>query len=444
MNSLISTNLFFPVGQGLFAYGVIGYNNKNYPLFRWVYDCGTVSSNELIKSSIKILESEQRSKLKPTLDLVVISHFDKDHISGLVDLLTRFRVETLMMPFTSLEQRLRTMFSSHVYTSIADQRFFINPIAYLAEIDSIDIGQIVLVPASSSNFVPITDNNPGEPSPDNDESTPRTILNLQDGEPAPGEEIDLELAQISVRKGTSVRLMHQDSAAFIFNDWEFIPYNEPSLLKTLDNLFLVEVNRKREQLLNGISAVKSIAVKDLKKIFDNRFGNSSVNRNVISLFLYAGPSKKRALYALFSNTALHSIPSCNWYCEVCFCHPCSLDCITKSKSQSGIFFTGDGFIDTPARLASLKNFYGSLRLQKLVAIQVMHHGSNKNWFKGLAAQIQPGISIFSSDPKRGLHKSKVNKQIKPHPHKEVLDDFEPFHPMQADKHKSVKIFTFYK
>jgi len=444
MNSLISTNLFHPVGQGLFASGVVGYNNKNSPLFRWVYDCGTVSSNELIKTSIKILESEQQSKLKPSLDLVVISHFDKDHISGLVDLLTRFRVETLMMPFTSLEQRLRAMFASCNYTSIADQRFFINPIAYIAEIEGIDIGQIVLVPVSSSNFAAITDSNSADPSPDDDESTPRTILNLQDGEPAPGEEIDLVLAQTSARKGTSVRLMHRDTAASILNDWEFVPYNEPNLLQNLDHVFLVEVNRKRDQLLNGISAVKNIAIKDLKKIYDNRFGNRSVNRNVISLFLYAGPTKKRVLYALFCNTVLHSIPSCNWHCEICFCHPSFLDGITISKSKSGIFFTGDGFIDTPARWTSLKNFYGSSRLQTLVALQVMHHGSNKNWFKGLAAQIQPDISVFSSDPMRRMKKTKVKKQRKPHPHKEVLDDFEPFNPMQADKIKSVKIFTKYQ
>ncbi|MDT7836277.1 hypothetical protein [Aquabacterium sp. OR-4] len=52
----------------------------------------------------------------PRLGLVVISHFDSDHLNGLAELLSRFRVEILMLPFTHQEQRVRAMFAMRAHT----------------------------------------------------------------------------------------------------------------------------------------------------------------------------------------------------------------------------------------------------------------------------------------------------------------------------------------
>src|SRR3546814_10846387 len=56
---------------------------------------------------------------------------------------------------------------------------------------------------------------------------------------------------------------------------------------------------------------------------------------------------------------------------------------------------------------------GSQRLAQLIAMQVMHHGSNSNWHKGLAGKINPETAVFPADP---------HYQYR-HPHGAVWDDF---------------------
>jgi beta-lactamase superfamily II metal-dependent hydrolase len=61
----------------------------------------------------------------------------------------------------------------------------------------------------------------------------------------------------------------------------------------------------------------------------------------------------------------------------------------------------------------------------------MHHGSKYNWYKGLAADLSPAISVFSSDPNHSWG----------HPHAEVLRDFWPYGAVQVDSHKSLTFRT---
>lgn len=99
---------FHPVGQGLFASGSISQNHQKEPFFHWVYDCGTSSSQKLIESAIYRLNHFKR------LDLVTLSHFDHDHISGICQLAGNFEIDTLMLPYMALEQRLWMAFEEDV------------------------------------------------------------------------------------------------------------------------------------------------------------------------------------------------------------------------------------------------------------------------------------------------------------------------------------------
>jgi beta-lactamase superfamily II metal-dependent hydrolase len=60
----------------------------------------------------------------------------------------------------------------------------------------------------------------------------------------------------------------------------------------------------------------------------------------------------------------------------------------------------------------------------------MHHGSETNWHKGVAAVFKPLFSVFSSDP---------NRKKWGHPHAAVLRDFWNYGPIQADKRRNVLI-----
>lgn len=156
---------FHPVGQGLFASGALFgrtrlNHRRHYPNFRWVYDCGTSSSQHLIVREInRLYDAAHNGAPKPRLDLVAISHFDKDHISGLVALLEKFQVQNLLLPYVPLWQRITLAFDQSTQTSSEAMGFFLNPIAFVNGIEGAEIKQIILAPPSGEDS---SDDNPNE------------------------------------------------------------------------------------------------------------------------------------------------------------------------------------------------------------------------------------------------------------------------------------------
>lgn len=75
--------------------------------FTWIYDCGSVTAQALVEHELDDLCAARNlpSKSKPNLDFVALSHFDSDHISGLVYLLGLFKVKMILLPFLPLWQR---------------------------------------------------------------------------------------------------------------------------------------------------------------------------------------------------------------------------------------------------------------------------------------------------------------------------------------------------
>jgi hypothetical protein len=91
------------VGHGCFHTGVLGVDR---PIFRWVYDCGSWTKKSSLQSRVD--ELEQRCRASESwdidIDLLFISHFDADHVSGLGILLgqpgrPRLRVHTAVIPY---------------------------------------------------------------------------------------------------------------------------------------------------------------------------------------------------------------------------------------------------------------------------------------------------------------------------------------------------------
>jgi Metallo-beta-lactamase superfamily len=445
-NQLLAIHEFFPIGQGLFASGAVGPLSEPEPGCRWVYDCGTVSSQVLIEKALRRLANDaspfSRRKSKPKLDLVVVSHFDTDHVSGLASLLKLFRVDTLMLPFTHLDQRLRVMYSARGYTRISAQQFFIDPVGTLSAMEGADIGQIVMVPASGPEAAkPLDTVIAGQVKAltqplDSDPS--RATLTIEDGQPEDADEQgEFDLARAgALQYGIPVRFMCRDSSATYLDQWEFVPFNEPTRASVADAKFLTAVKSARAQLLaDGNVSVRTRALAALKKLYDCRFGVSSKARNIISLLLYCGPTHERSVFTCLGNARMaEDTMSCGWNCGICFRARFQTNRLDHLKGQTGFLYSGDGYLETPGRWCALHRFYGAGRVGHLVGFQVMHHGSVKNWHKGIAKTICPGISVFSSDPCRGNT---------PHPHPKVKKDFAPHRLVQADKNRGVQIFTVY-
>ncbi|QFQ28500.1 hypothetical protein [Bacillus thuringiensis] len=100
-----SAFIFRIIGQGLFYTGKI----KG---FIFVYDYSTESGGDVIKNAIKEFQNEltpivNQLEVKKALDLLVISHFDRDHINGLPDLLKNFQVYNVDISYLYPIERLK-------------------------------------------------------------------------------------------------------------------------------------------------------------------------------------------------------------------------------------------------------------------------------------------------------------------------------------------------
>ena len=88
----------WPVGQGLFYSGEIEYG-ENY--FNFIYDCGSESLKKVVDDYVNSLNTNKIIERKIVLDMLVVSHFDKDHISGLEFLFEKMFVKEIFLPYNN-------------------------------------------------------------------------------------------------------------------------------------------------------------------------------------------------------------------------------------------------------------------------------------------------------------------------------------------------------
>src|SRR3546814_2868691 len=92
---------------------------------------------------------------------------------------------------------------------------------------------------------------------------------------------------------------------------------------------------------------------------------SSESRNRLSLFMYAGASQKLHRTHREFNGWWRTYPG-----------------LPATPDRRGVLYTGDGTLKAKKAWTALDHFMGSQRLAHLIAMQVMHHGSNSTWHKG--------------------------------------------------------------
>ncbi|MBS0588137.1 MAG: hypothetical protein JSS37_09380 [Proteobacteria bacterium] len=376
---------FHAVGQGLFTSGEIHHNKS---IFRWVYDCGTSSQRKLINDKVSSLIPNGDKKL----DLVAISHFDQDHINGLITLLGSYEVDTLLLPTLTLEQRLLIGLRTKIQSSSQIMHFLVNPISFLSK-PHFYIKRVILVPESIGTVSPI------EP-PLLDTPFPTLTGDF--------ESVESDTDPPSSRSFT-LHQLKPGGRLVTGSFFEFVPYNDSYVWSKVTKSFTAAVRRFKTQLLSQSNKEMRInAIKELRKIYDSNFGNNSMARNMISMFMFAGP--------------IVNHPN---QCIVMFQTGSTDHFLFQSKlhNRKCSLYTGDGYLDNKIRLDALKSYYGKQRLERLQCFQVMHHGARTSWHPGVAQSLKPFFSVFSSDPNNKLG----------HPHADVVRDFLPFHPIQIDK-----------
>lgn len=353
---------FHPVGQGCFYSGKISWKGTHDLNFDFVYDCGTVSTKSYLDSEV----DQYKKDLQGTcLDVLIISHFDEDHVNGVVRLLKGIHCKRIIIPYYEPIERLLL----YLRTNNKDAeygRFLQNPISFLSDSDQFDIDEIIIVggpdnPESSLDFIPV--NLFPKKRLSVDEASEKLkileelpfnadLLPLQSDNPITKEFQKNELFVIDISK---VKLLPKPYKINI-NIWEFIFY-----LKKHDHLRLI---KKFTEEVNQFLAFKKLSFFDLfvekntkvlRGIYKNHYTQNLNSTSLVTFhtpLVYAGSDKIR-LFGL------------NW---------CNED------RNFGTLLTGDIDLKSKNKVANMLKYFGPY-MRVVSLFQVPHHGAILNWPK---------------------------------------------------------------
>ena len=174
---MIKTRTFHGIGQGAF------YSEKHEG-FHIVYDCGTSNSPKYISQEIQ-QTFNQNDKV-----ILFISHFDKDHISGINELRNRTNITHVIMPLLYDEDKFLKI--AYLREGGLNEKILANPKEYYGETT-----KIIYVSPPDSN------------------GKPNESLNLNDS-----------LKEFDSKEPADINII--PSGTMITNgksDWVFVPYN---------------------------------------------------------------------------------------------------------------------------------------------------------------------------------------------------------------------------
>ena len=395
---------FWNVGQGLFSSGRIQMGDD--PVFHWVYDCGTSSSQKLIQNAVNKYNFDKNHR---NIDLLVLSHFDKDHISGVKELLKNGRkIKRWVVPYYPLWQRLVIASFLDIQPDDEEWGFYQNPIQYFKTYFAEELKKtkfLLLPEKENESEISIS----LEPSDFDDVLSFETTEKLSD-------EFD--------NLGQNVHWLNPDKALLLRKgeeQFEFVLYNVPFHLLAKVPTNLTAFQKQVEQIIQSHQSNSTDPTPALKTLYTLAFGNGSKNKNIISQYLYIRNIKLPSFWGMGNNHIF----------DVSTDNENEIAVIPKDKTKNAILYTGDAFLNDLPLLTDLTQSLGAERMARIYCLQVPHHGSKHNWQQGLAKILSPCISVFSADSQRR----------KGHPHGEVLKDFAIYTPILVNKTKRLSIHS---
>lgn len=401
----IAEYVFYPVGQGLFASGILKTGGNNSLI--WVYDCGSLEkeADNVLSPQIADFQSTLNNM---SIDLLALSHFHEDHKNGIVQLLEKCNVDTILLPYLNRIEKNLYIYSLveqavsndiDIDEAIDDDTilFIRNPNFYLSRDYHDKIKNILLVfpndhPASN------TDNSLSHENGNERESHQKLKWQTTKWDD-PYYKGDIPTLYLT--PGTSIKYK---------TFWEFLPYNDTQYNEKMTELckddsfchkFDLSINSLVTNLKVGDKNAKENALAKITKDYDSVFKKG--NRNAISLFLYAGMVSPVHHVSLGSNVK---------------------DITIEKAHKHGILYTGDGYLKNIDQLERLVQAIGFHRLENISCLQVMHHGSYKNCHRFVPKILSPDISIFSANP--------LNKNYH-HPSGQTVLNFVKYHPLLVEE-----------
>lgn len=400
---------FHPAGHGTFFSGHIQ-RHLGGPDFVWVYDCGSRRPSHL-RGLINDFDADLSETEPPSrpVELLCISHFDSDHINGLDLFFAKLRVDTVVLPYMSLHERLRAASETEedeTEDAAAVAALMLDPLTYFQLRGHRErIGRVILIRGHAA---------PGDAD------------RQDDGVPPPGDGDDLrELRDHSARDGatrgkllnpsgpdaaesyrgdaTMTIVVRNDTRALSVDDvYEFVFYNKavpkeqaPKSDKPLRQVVAEAAAIVREFEMAGAKVAKPGWREALKALYEEHFGTTAKAKNEISLCVYGRPILDR------------DMAPCELYRQQTPGAVASLK--LTSPRKTGVLMTGDSTLKKK-ELAALRRHLGADRWRHIGMMQIPHHGSEHNWQDGNGAQCLQDYSVICAPGTQH------------HPHKSVLKD----------------------
>ncbi|WP_283183461.1 hypothetical protein [Pseudomonas svalbardensis] len=408
------SQLYHPAGHGTFHTGTAW--GKKHGMFRWAYDCGSKRKKHLSNLIDDLTYWSPRWRHGAAVDLLVLSHFDDDHVNGVELFLKTWKVKWLALPYTHLSQKLENV-SDHggASCSASTALLQLDPKQWLAarglegqvmnilEIKGGSMDDPDEHRASDIDRVP-PKIGPNELPYGNEK---RSVMEREYGTWHADSELDIFAkpnSESNTKSNHSPKfysMNHHQAFRALNSNLEFMFYNSdaPTMCTLLDSGKVLakrsksdmdEVSRQIQDIVKQYrigftnEQPKTNWRKKLRYVYDHHFGKSSKKRNNISLCLYVRP-----------------------ICD----YPCAYnDWKGEFEDRYSSLSLGDLTVN-PYTLNSLKSHLGFERWESLATVQVPHHGSRHSWHQG-AADVFAASYFIQCVPNSSSY----------HPHKEVKID----------------------
>lgn len=275
--------MFHPIGQGAFY-------SEQHDNFNMVYDCGSISKNQ----DILDLSVKRSYNPKDTINVLFISHFDKDHVNKIKILRDNFHIKNVIIPLLHDSEKI-ILYNFYQNLSLRDFQ-----------------------DETSEDFFNLLNNR----RKFFDKET--RIIEVKEFE----RKLDEKQEPIDVEKIPSDKIF--SGTILNHGDWIYIPYNfkYEERRKELEKLFL-EKNLNFDKFKKDLDyLIKNRSV--IKRAYFNLHGK--INQN--SMTVYSGPDKQEYL---MSN-------GCPLYSNIFF----------AEDNRAGCIFTGDADLNK----TKIDNIYG--------------------------------------------------------------------------------------
>lgn len=430
---------FHAVGHGTFATGLVRSDppHNSGDDFSWVYDCGS-KRHKALNNHIKYL-GQTNTWPKP-IDMVVLSHFDDDHVNNLEKLLLEKSTRWLVLPFSEWQQRVRdACVGGSKGISASTAHLQLDPIGWLRSHNLLErVSRLLLIRGSAD---PDSDGAPIDPSPlpDGPEQWSEDQIHRQPNVVTEISSEDVSIGATPSKNHLRVHILNHKFAIradslpveFMFYNAE-IPGTALGIIQSDENGELIaaksgdkltDARKEIENLIQAIGLHKSVSAlpskwrEQLKACYQTHFGSTPKGKNNISLCLYVRP--------LLTNSR---IKACNLFLAE-KADPKKNDHRVAENFdplRPATLYTGDLTMDKDV-ISAMTSHFGSYRWAQIGLTQVPHHGSEHSWSKGNALLLKDSAFVHCAPGTSA------------HPHHDVVTDLEKSVVFTADYENSVTL-----